>query len=96
MSIKRNNPVREAFSGRSTGNAGVGYYETKGHALRAFNAALADYGYHLDCADDAAWSGDEGRNEVDVYYRHGGCVGHAVIYYYRMESGHYEFVGYIT
>ena len=96
MTIKRDDPVREAFSGCSSGNVPGAYYETKGHALRAFDAALADFGYHLDREDNSAWSGDEGRNTVDIYVEGGGCVGRAIIYYYRMESGRYEFVGYIV
>lgn len=96
MMIKRNDPVRAAFSGCSTGNVPGPYYETKGHALRAFDAALAAHGYHLDCADHSAWFSNEGRCEIDVYVEGGGCVGKAVISYYRMPSGRYEFVGYIT
>jgi hypothetical protein len=94
--IRRDDPVREAFSGCSTGSAGAGYYETKGHAIRAYDAALADFGYHFDRADNSAWSGDEGRHEVDIYVEGGGCVGRAIVYYYRMESGRYEFVAYIA
>ena len=96
MTILRNDPVREAFSGRSTGNNGTGYYDTKGHALRAYNEALGEYGYHLDNADNAAWSSDEGRHEVDVYDMYGYLVGRAILYYYRMPSGRYEFVGYLV
>ncbi len=97
--IKRDDPVREAFSGCSSGNGPNRYYKTKGHALCAYDAALADFGYHFDRADNYAWSGDEGRTTIDIYVGGGGCslcVGHAVIYYFRMESGRYEFIGYIA
>lgn len=96
MTIKRNDPVREAFSSCSSGNVPGPYYETKGHALRAFDTALADFGYHLDTADNAAWSSDEGRHTVDIYNEDAECVGRAVFYYYRMPSGRWEFVAYIT
>jgi hypothetical protein len=96
MTIRRGDPVREAFSGCSSGNGPGTYYETKGHALRAFDAALNDFGYHLDHADNAAWSGDEGRHEVDVYTGQGEAAGFAVIYYHRMVTGRWEFVGYIA
>jgi hypothetical protein len=95
--IKRNDPVREAFSSCSSGHVPGAYYDTKGHALRAFDAALADFGYHLDCeAALADWAGDAGRNLVDVYVEDGDCVGYAVLYYFRMPSGRYEFVAYIA
>jgi hypothetical protein len=94
--IKRDNPVREAFSGCSSGHVPGAYYDTKGHALRAFDAAIADFGYHLDREDCSDWSGDAGRNLVDVYAEGGGRVGYAVMYYFRMPSGRYEFVCYIA
>lgn len=78
MTIRRDDPVRAAFAGCSSGNIPGLYYGTKGHALCAFDAALTDFGYHLDHVDNAAWSND------------------AVISYYRMPSGRYEFIGYIT
>jgi len=94
--IKRNDPVREAFSGCSSGNGPDSYYDTKGHAIRAFDDVLADHGYHLDTMDCNAWSGNEGRNTVDIYNEDAEFVGYAVFYYYRMESGRYEFVAYIA
>ena len=94
--IRWDDPVREAFSGCSSGNGPNRYYKTKGHALRAYGAALADFGYHLDPADRSDWSGDTGRNTVYIYVEGGGSVGYAVFHYYRMVSGRYEFVAYIA
>lgn len=94
--IRWDDPVRAAFSGCSSGNGPNRYYETVNDALRAFDAALAECGYHLDCADNSAWSNDEGRNTVSIFDEDANDVGYAVIYYYRMVSGRYEFVAYIA
>ena len=94
--IRQDDPVRAAFSSCSSGNGYDRYYKTKGHALRAFDAALADFGYSLDAADNSAWSGDAGRTMVDIYTGQGEYAGRAVFNYFRMPSGRYEFVGYIT
>jgi hypothetical protein len=96
MPIKRNDPVREAFAACSSGNIPGYYYETKGHALRAFDAALADFGYHRGHTDNSSWSGDSGRYVVGIYIEGGDCVGCAVFSYYRMDSGRWEFIGYLT
>ena len=99
MTIRQDDPVREAFSSCSSGHVPGAYYETTSEALRAFDAALDNFDYHLDYADTAGWSGDKGRHEVGIYFdSHEGVVvaGFAVISYYRMPSGRYEFIGYIT
>ncbi len=94
--IRRDDPVRPAFSGCSTGADGTGYYESGGEALCAFDAALADFGYHLDPVDWSDWSGDTGRNTVDIYFVGGAWIGRAIISYHRMESDRWEFIGYIA
>jgi len=98
--IKARDAVREAFSSRSTDNtrgAGrTGYYETKGHAVQAFDAELREYGYHLDHASFASWSGNEGRETIEVLNESLDVVGCAVFTWFRMESGRYEFIGYLT
>jgi len=94
--IQQNHPVRKAFSGCSTGNSINCYYKTKGHAFCAYDEALADFGFHLDCVVNNAWTGDEGRRTVDVYDSCNKHVGCAVFYYYRMPSGNYEFVAYLA
>lgn len=94
--IRRTDPVRGAFSDCSTGAAGAGYYETVSDALRAFDAALSDYGYYLDPVDWSDWSGDSGRNVIDIYADGYNWISRAIISYHRMESDRWEFVGYIA
>ena len=94
--IRRDDPVRGAFSSCSSGNVPGTYYETKGHALRAFDSALFGFGYYLDRADNSAWSNDEGRTMVDIYTGQDELAGRAVFYYFRMPSGRWEFVAYIA
>jgi hypothetical protein len=96
MTITRKDPVREAFSGYSTGNVPGPYYETKGHAVMAFDAALRIYDYHLACDDTDDFHDDEGRKIIDVLDDSGEIVGQAVISWYRMPSGRYEFIGYLA
>lgn len=106
--IRADCSVREEFAGRSTGskcaccNRRAPYYETKGAAVCAFDEALAPYGLCLDPDGLADFPNDSGRRTVDVYTTgdgHGdgiGKVGFAVISWYRMESGNYEFTGYLA
>ena len=106
MNITR--ACREAFAGCSTCSkcSGCGkiapYYETKGAAVCAFDAALAGHGFCLDPDGLADFPGDGGRRMVDVYTigdGHGDgikCVGVAVLFWYRMSSGRYEFTGYLA
>jgi len=97
MNITR--ACREAFAGCSTGSS---YYETKGSAICAFDAELARWGLQLDPYDLADFAGDTGRKMLDVctigdgHGEHIDCVGHAVLSWFRMESGRYEFTGYLT
>lgn len=93
MMIKSRDPVREAFSGWSSGTV---YYETKGDAVYTFDHALADYGYHLDLADCMDWYYDEGRKIVRILDENDDLVGHACFTWYRMQSGRWEVIGYIT
>ena len=97
MTIKAKDPVREAFSDHSTGNARGEYYETKGHALNAFDEALVEYGYCFDYNDTQQLHGDEGRAFVGV------CINgfdevtdHAFLTWHRMPSGRYEFIAYLA
>ena len=97
---KADHPVREAFSGCSTGNmrgAGrTGYYSTKGYAVNAFDAELQTYNLCLDRNDLSDFHGDAGRKVVEVHDELEHCVGRAVISWFRMESGRYEFIGYLA
>ena len=88
-------PVRELFAGCSTGSV-RGYYDTKGHAINAFDGALQTYALFLDRDDLADFYGDAGRKTIDVYNEFGDCVGRAILSWYRMPSGRYEFTGYLA
>lgn len=98
--IKANHPVRDAFCGRSTGSehgAGrIGSYSTKGHAVNAFDAELQTFNLCLDRNDLDDFHGDRGRKVIEVHDEFEHCVGRAVISWFRMESGRYEFIGYLA
>ena len=102
MRIKVKHPVRERFAGCSSG---AKYYDSKGEAADAFDAVLMEYGFYLDHADCIGWSGDEGRVTIAVYADPDGPfelpggpehVGYAHFTYYRMESGRWEVIGYLS
>jgi hypothetical protein len=95
--------LREDFAGMSTGNNGSGYYESKGEAVRAYEKALNDYDLCFNPDDFMQMPGDEGRISVDIWTMNGAdddyfhdCVGSALLMWYRMPSGRYEFTGYIA
>ena len=88
--------ARNAFCLRSTGQARGAYYPTKGHAVCAFDATLQEHGFYLHRSDCMDFSGDEGRKTLIVCDENGAEVGYAIITWYRMPSGRYEFVGYIA
>lgn len=94
--IGARSPMREPFAACSSGGS-VGWYDTKGDAVAAFNAALASFGYGLDYGDTMCLSGDEGRMMVAVV-RDGEPepAGWAMLSWYRMLSGRWEFVGYLA
>ncbi len=97
--IKARHPVREAFAGCSSGAGGSGYanyYSTKGHAVNAFDARLQTYDLWFDRDDVSGFDGNEGRRTLAIVNDFDRCVGYAVLSWYRMPSGNYEFVGYIT
>lgn len=92
MTIKAKHPVREDFSECSK------YYETKDHAIGAFESVLAKYGL---CFDSMDIPGDDGRTTIDIHDESGDdYVGMAVLMWHRMmlmkESGRWEFTGYIA
>ena len=98
--IKLGHPVREEFAGLSTGSecfAGrIGYYQTKGHAVCAFDDVLQGYDLYLDRDDQDDFHDNEGRKRIAVFEEYGEHVGYAVLSWHRMPSGYYEFVGYLT
>jgi hypothetical protein len=99
MTIRAKHPVREDFSGCTTGSGGP-YYPTKGDAVSAYSAALAEYSLCFDPDDMICMMGDDGRIEVDVYTDELECavrVGRALLMWHRMEySGRWEFTGYLA
>ncbi len=94
--IKRNHPVREAFAGRSSGNDDGCYYSTKGAAVNAFDGELQTYSLCLDRSDLDDFHGDDGSKTIKVYSEFGHCAGDAVLSWHRMDSGRWEFVGYLA
>jgi len=96
MPILAKNPVREEFAACSTSS---NYYNTKGDAIDAFDTVLRDYGMKLEDENIVDLSGPEGRThwtvvtDCELYPE---CIGQAVISWYRMPSGRYEFVGYLA
>jgi hypothetical protein len=96
MTIKAKHPVREAFADRSTGSDGGCYYGTKSRAVNAFDGVLQDYDWCLDRNDLTDFYGDTGRKVIEVHDEFEHCVGRAVISWHRMESGRYEFIGYLA
>jgi hypothetical protein len=91
--ITRKHPVREAFAGCSTT---TDYYATKGHAVNAFDAELQTYDLCFDRNDLTGFDGDTGRKSLAVVDECDHVVGYAVLSWYRMPSGRYEFTGYLA
>jgi hypothetical protein len=93
--IKRKAPTREAFAGCSTNGVSVDYYETKGHAVSAFNAVLERDNLCFDLDDCGEMDGDSGRKTIPVIDEYHNCVAFAYLSWYRMPSGRYEVTGYL-
>lgn len=96
MTIKAKDPVCEAFAGCSSGCDGINYYWTKGAAVNAFNGALQTYDLCLDRDDLSDFHNNEGRKIVAVHDEFEEVIGRAIISWYRMPSGRYEFTGYLA
>ena len=103
--IRASHPVREDFAGVSTDGSGCSsYFETKGHAVRAYEKVLDTYGLCFNPDDFMQMPGDDGRITIDIWIVSGrdddyfhDCVGHALLMWHRMDhSGHYELTGYIA
>lgn len=94
--IKSRHQVRDDFADCSSGNKPNQYYESKGHGVSAFDNALRGHGYHFDENELIDFSGNEGRRTINICSDGGEYVGLAVLSWYRMPSGRYEFVGYIA
>ena len=96
MTIKARHPVRAAFAGRSTNGKDVGYYETKGHAVNAFDAVLQDHDLSFDREALDGFNGNDGFVNLPVVNEFDDRVGSAMLSWYRMPSGRYEFTGYLA
>ena len=94
--IKARDPVRGEFSDKSTGAVGGRYYAYKGEAICAFDEVLRRFGYCLDEDNLADFHYDAGRKVIDVHNKSGDIVGCAVLSWYRVDSGRYEFTGYLS
>jgi hypothetical protein len=94
--IRVGHPVRELFAGRSSGSSRGHYYETKGHAVNAFDGELQGFDLCLDRNDLDDFYGNEGRKSIAVHDEFHRLVGWAILSWYRMPSGRYEFTGYLA
>lgn len=72
------------------------YYATKGDAIRAFDNELEAHKLSLDFDSLPDFNGNEGRALIPIVNEYGSDVGRALLAWYRMPSGRYEIVGYIT
>ena len=87
--------VRNSFASWSTGNDNGCYYSSKNVAINAFDGALQEYGLSLD-REGLADFGNAGRKTIDVHNEFKQIVGRAVITWFRMSSGKYEFIAYLA
>lgn len=101
--MKINRTIRNDFAGHSTGSAFNGirsdYYPTKGHAINRFDGYLQEYDLGFDRDDPTlcnGFGGDNGRATLTIVDEFKAVVGYAVLSWYRMPSGNYEFTGYIA
>jgi len=91
--IGPNHPVREAFADCSTGNNGGKYYDSMEIAFAAFNAVLMDCSL---CLDEYNFPGEFGCRTIGISDDCGLPIGYAYFSWYRMRSGRWEVIGYIT
>jgi hypothetical protein len=94
--ISAKHPIRGEFSEWSTGNDRGDYYRNKGLAINAFDGVLQGYDLCLDRNDLDDFHGDDGEKYIQVHDEFDRCVGYAVLSWYRMPSGNYEFIGYLA
>jgi len=85
--------VRNAFAGVSSSN---NYFVSKGHGINTFDDVLRKFSLAFDETEFADYSGDEGRVQRTIRDECLRPVGCALLSWYRMPSGRYEFTGYIA
>lgn len=97
--IRSSHPICGEFADCSSKDS---YYDFKGEAVCAFDDALAAWGLQLDPDDLSSFYGDEGRKRIEVQMVgtdddvRGDVVGIAIIFWYRVPSGRWEFTGYLA
>ena len=91
--IHRNHPLRNEFAGKSTGRV---YYQSKGCAVNTFDNVLQNYDLSFDRTDLPDFNGNDGWATLRIVNAYDVAVGYAHLSWYRMETGVYEFVGYIS
>ena len=88
--------MRNSFAEVSTSSPD-GYYPTKGDAIQKFDRVLQHWGYMLSPNQMVDYSGNQGRAHIDIVDSITETVsGIALLTWYRMPSGRYEFIGYIA
>jgi hypothetical protein len=92
MTIARK--IREAFAGCSTTGRND-YFVSKGHGVNYFDDVLRKFALAFDETEFADYSGDAGRVQRTIRDECLRPVGYAILSWYRMPSGRYEFTGYI-
>lgn len=87
--------LREEFSSVSTGSK---YYETKGHAIQSFERVLASHSAPDNQLEFAPFDmpNNHGATVADIVDETGARQFSAYLSWYRMPSGRYEIVGYIS
>ena len=88
--------VRDSFASWSTGNDNGCYYSTRGAAINAFDGSLQEFNLSLDREGLADFFGNTGWKTVDVHDEFKHVVGRAVITWFRMSSGRYEFISHLA
>ena len=105
ITIKNSHPARNKIAGLPN------YFDSEGAGFYAVNDVLNEYGMQLDWGGLGDYRGDEGNHVFDIRANDGGqlvcsncdkavevtgfnsCVS---ISWYKMQSGRYEIVAYIT
>ncbi len=103
--IRQGHEVRESFASVSTPNGQTRYFGSKGAALHNYESVLDKFGLCFGRDDFLDMPGDYGLLTFGIHTdeynwgdptEQGDCVGQAIIMWFRMPSGLYEFTGYIA
>lgn len=91
--IPAKHPVRERVAGCSSGPK---YYFSKGEIIDTLNRAVSPYALELEPDDCIDMPNNDGHKIIGVNNANGRCVGNVWVSWYRMPSGRYELIAYIT